>query len=78
MPSTFDPRINDVHLSEAEWKDFIKGKEAIARDIWPIVFHYLGVPMQKKPVNWGIEKKEDENEDEEEKKKREEEEKKKN
>lgn len=25
VPSTFDPRINDIHLTEAEWKDFMRG-----------------------------------------------------
>eukprot|EP00825_Cyclidium_porcatum_P011085 TRINITY_DN1566_c0_g1_i6.p1 TRINITY_DN1566_c0_g1~~TRINITY_DN1566_c0_g1_i6.p1 ORF type:complete len:1401 (+),score=376.97 TRINITY_DN1566_c0_g1_i6:144-4346(+) len=77
IPSNFEPKVNNVHLSEPEWKEFVKGKEVAQKDVWPIILHKLGVPLQKKPENWGVEKQEGAEEDEEEKKKKEEEEKKK-
>ena len=77
IPSNFESRVNDVHFSDPEWKEIMKGKEVKPSEIWPIIFHLLGKPLQKKPEGWGLEKKE-EDEDEEEKKRKEEEEKKKN
>mgnify|MGYP000930100092 CR=1 FL=1 len=49
-----------VHLSEAEWKDFSKGNPLSAKDILPIVLHEIGVKLQKKPQDWGIERTEEE------------------
>ena len=87
IPSTFDPRINDVHLSVEEWKEFAKvtrfilkclsflvnevicffqGNPISAKEVWPIVLHKLGVALQKKPENWGVEKNENEEEEDEE------------
>lgn len=71
QPSNFEPRADDVHLSEQEWKEFFKGKEVNSKDVWPIILHKLGCKLQKKPEGWGVEKKDDEDEEnqEEEKKK---------
>lgn len=60
LPSTYDSRINSIHLSEPEWKEFSKGREVLSKDVWPIVFHELGIKMQKKPDGWGEEKKDEE------------------
>jgi hypothetical protein len=45
-----------VHLSEVEWKDFSKGNTLSAKDILPMVLHDIGVKMQKKPQDWGVER----------------------
>jgi adenylate/nucleoside-diphosphate kinase len=49
-----------VHLSEAEWKDFSKGNALSAKDILPMVLHTIGVKLQKKPQDWGVERTEEE------------------
>lgn len=48
-----------MHLSESEWKEFSKGKELSAKEIWPIILNELGIPLQKKPEGWGVPKVED-------------------
>ncbi|EGR31735.1 hypothetical protein IMG5_103090 [Ichthyophthirius multifiliis] len=60
--SNFDSKINHIHFSAEEWKDIQKGGLISAKDIWPIVLHKLGITLQKKPENWGVEKNEDEQE----------------
>ncbi len=60
LPSNFEARVNDVHLSESEWKEFYKGAALNPKDTWPIILHQLGIKLQKKPADWGVEKKEEE------------------
>lgn len=55
-----------MHLSVEEWKEFAKGVPISAKEVWPIVLHKLGVALQKKPENWGVEKNENEEEEDEE------------
>lgn len=43
-------------MSEAEYKDFTKGGLLNAKDVLPMILYELGIPLQKKPVGWGIEK----------------------
>ncbi|CAD8103243.1 unnamed protein product [Paramecium sonneborni] len=72
LQSTFDPRVNDIHLTEIEWKEFYKGN--VIKDVLPMVLNYLNIPLQRKPVGWGEPKKDDEEqpaEEDEEKKKKE-------
>jgi len=59
VPSNFDKRVNSIHLSEGEYKDFYKGGLLNAKDILPMILYKLGVVLQKKPPGWGVEKAED-------------------
>jgi len=45
VASTFDPRVNDIHLTEPEWKDFVKGAPILAKDVLPMILNYLKVPL---------------------------------
>lgn len=60
LASTFDPRVNDIHLTELEWRDFYKGGMIGTKDVLPMVLNYLKCPLQRKPPGWGEPKKEDE------------------
>ena len=59
VPSNFDKRVNSIHLSEGEWKDFYKGGLLNAKEVLPMILHHIGVNLQKKPAGWGIERNED-------------------
>ena len=50
IASNWDPRINDVHFSENEWREIAKGGFASAKDVLPIVLHHLNVPLMKRPM----------------------------
>jgi adenylate/nucleoside-diphosphate kinase len=43
IPSTFDPRINDIHLTEVEWKEFLKGNPI--KDVMPMILNHLNLPL---------------------------------
>lgn len=62
VASTFDPRVNDIHLTENEWKEFYKGNAHSY--VLPMVLNYLGVRLQRKPAGWGEPKKEEDDDEE--------------
>lgn len=47
VASTFDRRINDIHLTENEWREFSKGNAHTY--VLPMVLNYMGVKLQRKP-----------------------------
>lgn len=59
IPSNFDARSNSIHMSEPEWKEFAKGVPLNPKDIIPVVLHSLGIRLQKKPQDWGVERTEE-------------------